>query len=148
MIMALFLIGFAAAATAIGLVCATKVTVGYEDDNGFHYGRPQCLGSDAAQTLFVTASQNLPQPHDDAVIPPNIIKISWARPALGMAALFIMLFTLLPAKFENKNPLMFSQNLVLTKAESALPENPSATISLEESSRFAQKLCQRFDRIE
>ena len=139
MTIALFLIGFAAAAMALGLACATKVPVGYEDDNGFHYGHPHCLGSDAAQTIFLIASENSPQP-DEIVIPPNVIKIPWARPALGIAALFIMLFALLPAKIENKNPLMFSQNLVT--------ENPSATIQLDESSRFAQRLCQRFDRME
>lgn len=146
MIIALFLIGLAGITIALGLAFAPKAPIGYEDDNGFHYGSPTCLGSDASRTLFITDSlQNIPP--EGVVTPPNLIRIQWMRPALGLAALFVMLLVLLPENQEKGKPITFSKNFVIPQAETPITQIPTA-ITSGESSRLVQKLCQRFDQVE
>src|SRR5688572_9710906 len=109
MIIALFLIGLAAATIAAGLAFVTKAPIGYEDDSGFHYGSPSCLGSDASRILFNTASLKDSPPAEEIVTIPNLIRIQWVRPALGLAALFVMLLVLLPENQEKRKPMTFSK---------------------------------------
>jgi hypothetical protein len=136
MIIVLFLIGFVAVATAIGVFYATKAPIGYEDEEGFHYGwQHGGVRNDAAFVHKKTAS------------PLIFLQLRWAKSGLGLAALFIVLLAVSPEAYENNE-----NRAALRKSQEAelddLPESLESTVIQSESSRLFQTLCQRFSQIE
>ena len=146
MTLALFFVGFLAVALAIG-VGAARSPIGYEDADGFHFGHPRCLGTDAARTIVKPSARDEYRKPEKDVIEFPAVRILWARPAMGLAALFIMLLVLLPEKPEKSRPLTFSKNSILLESK-ARPNRPRVNPTHGESSKLIQRLCQRFDQAE
>jgi hypothetical protein len=150
MIIALFLIGGTALIIAIGLACATKAPIGYEDDSGFHYGYSERNVRSVFSESFSPVSLKSPTPEAEKGVVSAPFRIHWAKPALGLAALLMTLLVLLPELMEEdkKSPLA-NQHVPLKSTELIPKSSPIATpVMSGQSSKFGQLLCQRFDRVE
>jgi hypothetical protein len=149
MIIVLFLIGFLALAMAIGLVCAEKAPVAYEDETGFHFGHPNFRESKVFGILVIPVPPKpSDQPADEKVIPLFPLRMGWAYRGVGIAAVLIGLLVLLPEKFQNlENPSepvgnMQTEEFILREQGASAVKTPN------DSSRFIQHVCLRFSQAE
>jgi hypothetical protein len=137
MLIALFLIGLIAMA-AVVLFCALKAPKGYEDERGFHFDLPKVRADD------------LPSLQNRITASIVFLQFRWAKPALGLAVLFVMLLVLSPAAHDNNtNKTPTPTGAVLKPSEFGdSASTVKATVSGGESSQIFQTLCQRFNQIE
>jgi hypothetical protein len=152
MIIVLFLIGFLTLMMAIGMACADKSPVGYEDETGFHFG---ALDAASATPLSLFPKEISSQPGDEKLIPLFPLRTHWLHKVVGIAAIFIGLLVLLPEKLQNvEKPLESSMSMDSAKLEESefIFENveaPTLAVTVRsEPSRLIQGLCLRFSEVE
>jgi hypothetical protein len=143
MIIALFLIGFAAVMIATGLVYSSKAPIGYEDDEGFHYDdrADESVYSNFSKVNAASLKNFLKA---DIVVPVPFA-IRWSTPFWGIAAVCIMLLVLHPGTIEKDKQLASSKKLKRPQLASAEMAGVTARI---QSSKFMHTLCQRFNQVE
>jgi hypothetical protein len=137
MITALFLIGFMALVVAVGLFFIPKAPIGYEDETGFHFG-----SADGRVSTIASSSREKAAPH------PIFLPFPWAKPALRLAALVMMLFVISPSDNPNHNPKSSGQVSTGKQQLASLPGSAETIFNLSESSKLFPTLCQRFSQIE
>lgn len=152
MIIALFLISLIALTIALGLV-ALKAPIGYQDEAGFHFGCRNgiTVTSNVLSDLSfdpIQASTSDSWHEDETVKTPFILRIPWLKPALGMAALFVLLVSLPMAQRNDETLMVATQNITSEQDETASNNQLETTVAGQRSSKFVQTLCQRFNQVE